>query len=53
MKEKRVKKAVVRARVSDDIDIALRAYCKEHNLTVTKIIEDFLEELLKDKIKRD
>ena len=52
MNEKRIKKAVVRARVSNDMDIALREYCKENNVTVTKVIEDYLSKLLKDKLNR-
>ena len=50
-KEKRKKTAVVRARVSNLKDMALREYCKENNITITKVIDDFLSELLKDKLK--
>ena len=52
-KEKRIKKAVVRARITDAKERALREYCQEHNITVTKLIDDFLSELLKDKLKKD
>jgi len=51
-KEKRKKTAVVRARISDEKDKALREYCKENKITVTKLIDDFLSELLKDKIRK-
>ena len=49
--EKRNKRAMVRARITDDKKRALDAYCKDNNIKVTKIIDDFLSELLKDYLK--
>jgi hypothetical protein len=48
-KEKRIKTAVVRARITEEKMSALREYCKENNVTITKLIDDFLSDLLKGK----
>jgi len=50
-KEKRIKTAVVRARISDKKKKALKEYCDENDITVSKLIDDFLVELLKDRLK--
>ncbi len=47
-KEKRLKKREVKIRVTEDIYQALSKYVDSHNVTRTKIIEDFLKELLKN-----
>jgi hypothetical protein len=51
-KEKRLKNKEVKIRVVDDIYLAFSEFVKENNTTRTKVIEDFLKELLKDKLKR-
>ena len=48
---KKIKSRVVRARITDKKFNALRDYCKEKNTTASKLIDDFLSELLKDKLK--
>jgi len=50
-KEKRLKVAMIRARITDNKKRALDAYCKDNDIKVTKIIDDFLSELLKDYLK--
>jgi len=45
--EKRLKKAVVRARVTDDLDRALRLYVEKKNVTITHIVENLLKDFLK------
>ena len=47
------KDKVVRARVTDEKLQALKGYCEEHNTTASKLIDDFLSELLKDRLKKD
>jgi len=47
------KDKVVRARVTDKKLQALKDYCEEHNITASKLIDDFLSELLKDRLKKD
>lgn len=48
---KKVKTKVVRARITDNKFNALKDYCKENNTTASKLIDDFLSELLKSKLK--
>ena len=48
---KKIKSRVVRARITDKKFNALRDYCKEKNTTASKLIDDFLSELLRDKLK--
>jgi len=48
MKEQRNKTKTVRVRVSDEIYEAFSKYTKDRNVTKTKIIDGFLEELLKE-----
>lgn len=50
-KEKRIKKRRIMVRVSDKMYEAFTNYSKENKVTKTKIIDDFLKELLKDKLK--
>jgi hypothetical protein len=50
-KEKRLKKKRVMVRVTDELYQALTEYVEEKNTTKTKVIEDFLKHLLKDKIR--
>lgn len=47
------KNKVVRARITDKKLQALKAYCEEHDTTASKLIDDFLSELLKDVLKKD
>ena len=47
-KEKRIKKAVVKLRVTDEKKESLLIYAKKNNTTITKIIDSYLTELLKD-----
>jgi len=47
-KEKRLKVKGIRVRVSDEKFDAFTQYSKDKNLTKTKILDDFLTELLKD-----
>ena len=52
MKDKKIaKNSVVRARITNLKLKALKEYCEEHNITASKLIDDFLSELLKDKLK--
>lgn len=46
MSEKRIKIAVVRARVTSELDKALRLYCEKNNITITHIIESLLKDFL-------
>ena len=49
--EKRLKTKRVMVRVSDELYKAFTDYAKEHSGTKTEIIETFLKELLKNKLK--
>ena len=49
-KEKRIKTKRVMVRVDDKLYEAFTKYSKEHKTTKTKIIEDFLKELLKEEL---
>jgi hypothetical protein len=51
-KEKRVKTKVIRARVNDDLFEALTNYANRVGKTKTEIIDTFLNELLKDDLKK-
>lgn len=46
----KVKRIVVRAK--DEVFDLFTEYAKKHNTTKTKIIEEFLEDLLKDDLKK-
>jgi len=50
-KEKRVKTKRLYVRIDDRTYDALEEYIKENDTTKTKIIDDFLKSLLRDKIK--
>jgi metal-responsive CopG/Arc/MetJ family transcriptional regulator len=50
-KEKRLKTKRIYVRIEDDVYNALDEYVKENSVTKTKLIDDFLRELLKDKLK--
>jgi len=52
-KEKRIKSKRIMVRVSDEIYEAFTNYSEENKITKTKIIDDFLSELLKDRLKKD
>ncbi|SFV65517.1 hypothetical protein MNB_SV-14-117 [hydrothermal vent metagenome] len=47
------KDKVVRARVTSEKLQALKEYCKEHNITASKLIDDFLSKVLEDRLKKD
>lgn len=49
-KEKRKKVKRIYIRVEDNIYNAFNDYIKEKGTTKNKVIEDFLQELLKDKL---
>jgi hypothetical protein len=46
--EKRLKTKTIRARISDDKFEAFNRYVEDKKSTKTKVIDDFLTELLKD-----
>ncbi len=48
MAEKRKKTKTIRTRVSDEVYEAFSQYVKDKNVTKTKVIDDFLAEILKD-----
>jgi len=50
-KEKRLKTKRIYIRVDDNIYETFGKYVKENDTTKTKIIENFLRELLKDDLK--
>jgi len=50
-KEKRLKTKRIYVRIEDDVYHALDDYIKENGTTKTKLIDDFLRDLLKDKLK--
>ena len=52
-KEKRIKSKRIMVRVSDEMYEAFTNYSEENKITKTKIIDDFLSELLKDRLKKD
>ena len=41
------KTALIRARLQEDLNSALRLYCEKNNVTITHVLETLLEELLK------
>ncbi len=49
--ESNKKNKVVRARITDKKFNALKEYCKENNINASKLIDDFLSDLLKDRLK--
>ena len=50
-KEKRIKKKRVMVRITDELYEAFSLYVKKNNTSKSKVIDNFLNELLKDKIK--
>jgi hypothetical protein len=51
-KEKRIKNKKITARVDDILYHVFTEYAREKGTTKTKIIDDFLRELLKDKLNK-
>lgn len=51
-KEKRLKIKSLRVRLSDEVNEALNKYVTDKKITKTKIIDDFLEVLLKDYLEK-
>jgi hypothetical protein len=51
MAEKRIKNKEVKIRTTDDIYIALSIHVQKNKTTRTKIIEDFLKDLLKEELQ--
>jgi len=49
--KKTVKSKYIRARVTEERLNDIREYCKKNNITASKLINDFFDELLKDKIE--
>jgi len=50
-KEKRLKTKRIMVRVEDDLYSAFTEYANKTGITKTKIVEDFLKELLKDALE--
>jgi hypothetical protein len=50
-KKKIVKSKYIRARVTESRLKDIKRYCFEHNVTASKLINGFFDELLKDKLK--
>ena len=50
-KEKRLKNKRIYIRIDDDVFNALNDYIKDKNITKTKLIDNFLRDLLKDRIR--
>jgi hypothetical protein len=44
------KDSYLRMRITDRLNEAFNLYSKKHNITKTKVIDDFLVELLKDEL---
>jgi len=51
MKKKTKKDKTIKARVTEERLNDIREYCKKNNITASKLINDFFDELLKDKIE--
>ena len=49
--KKTVKSKYIRARVTEERLNDIREYCKKNSITASKLINDFFDELLKDKIE--